>query len=85
MCGNTFYYHHIPCHFEHFDIDIDIIHHGQQPIQRRWIKQWHNGMVVLTFVLRIMNVQLCKLWTLSFDRAQGSDFVIKLTLNVKGV
>jgi hypothetical protein len=42
-------------------------------------------MVVLTFVLRIMNVQLCKLWTLSFDRAQGSDFVIKLTLNVKGV
>jgi hypothetical protein len=42
-------------------------------------------MVVLTFALRIMNVQLCKLWTLFFDRTQGSNFVIKLTLNVKGV
>jgi hypothetical protein len=37
------------------------------------------------FALRIMNVQLCKLWTLSFDKTQGSNFVIKLTLNVKGV
>jgi hypothetical protein len=42
-------------------------------------------MAVLTFVLRIMNVQLCKLWTLSFGKTQGSDFVIKLTLNVKGI
>jgi hypothetical protein len=42
-------------------------------------------MAILTFVLRIINVQLCKLWTLSFDKTQGSDFVIKLTLNAKGV
>jgi hypothetical protein len=42
-------------------------------------------MAVLTFVLRIMNLQLCKMWTLSFNRTQGSDFVIKLTLNAKGV
>ncbi len=83
--GNTFYCHHIPYHFEHFDIGIDIIHHGQQPIQRRRIKQWHNGMAVLTFILCIMNVQFCKLWTLSFDKTQGFDFVIKFTLNAKGV
>ncbi len=37
------------------------------------------------FAFPIMNVQLCKLWTLSFDKTQGSDFVIKLTLNAKGV
>jgi hypothetical protein len=37
------------------------------------------------FALCIMNVQLCKLWTLSFGRTQGSNFVIKLTLNVKGI
>jgi hypothetical protein len=42
-------------------------------------------MVVLTFTFRIMNVQLCKLWTLSFNKTQGSDFVIKFTLNAKGV
>ncbi len=48
--------HHIPCHFEHFDIGIDIVHHGQQSIQRHWIKQWHNGMAILMFTLRIMNV-----------------------------
>jgi hypothetical protein len=42
-------------HFEHFDIGIDIVHHGQQPIQHRWIKQWHNGMAILTFALCIMN------------------------------
>jgi hypothetical protein len=42
-------------------------------------------MAVLTFVLHIINVQLCKLRTLSFDRTQGSDFMIKLTLNAKGV
>jgi hypothetical protein len=83
--GSTFCCHHIPCHFEHFDIKIDIVHHGQQLIQHRWINQWYNNMVVLTFALRIMNVQLCKLWTLSFSKTQGSDFVIKLTLNVKGV
>ncbi len=83
--GNTFYCHHIPCHFEHFNIGIDIVHHGQQLIQCRWIKRWHNSMAVLTFVLRIMNLQLCKMWTLSFNRTQGSDFVIKLTLNAKGV
>jgi hypothetical protein len=42
-------------------------------------------MAVLMFALRIMNVQLCKLWTLSFGKTQGSDFVIKLTLNAKGI
>jgi hypothetical protein len=42
-------------------------------------------MLVLTFAFRIMNVQLCKLWPLSFSRTQGSDFVIKFTLNAKGV
>jgi hypothetical protein len=42
-------------------------------------------MAVLTFTLRIMNVQLCKLWTLSFNKTQGFNFVIKLTLNAKGV
>jgi hypothetical protein len=42
-------------------------------------------MAVLMFAFRIMNVHLCKLWTLSFDRTQGFNFVIKLTLNVKGV
>jgi hypothetical protein len=42
-------------------------------------------MAVLTFALRIMNVQLCKLWMLSFGKTHGSDFVLKLTLNVKGV
>jgi hypothetical protein len=70
--------------FEHFDIGIDIVHHGQQSIQRRWIKR-HNNMLVLTFTLRIMNVQLCKLSTLSFNRTHGSNFVIKLTLNAKQV
>ncbi len=83
--GSTFCCHHIPCHFEHFDIRIDIVCHGQQPIQRRWIKRWHNGMAISTFVLHIINVQLCKLWMLSFDKTQGSDFVIKLTLNAKGI
>ncbi len=73
------------CHFEHFDIGIDIVHHGQQLIQRCWIKRWHNSMAILMFVLRIMNVQLCKLWMLSFDRTHGFDFVIKFTLNAKGV
>jgi hypothetical protein len=42
-------------------------------------------MAILTFALYIMNIQLCKLWTLSFDRTKGSDFVIKLNLNAKGV
>jgi len=42
-------------------------------------------MAVLMFTLCIMNVQLCKLWTLSFDKTQGSDFVINFTLNAKGV
>jgi hypothetical protein len=42
-------------------------------------------MAVLTFAFCIMNVQLCKLWMLSFDRTQGSDFVIKFTLNANGV
>jgi hypothetical protein len=28
---------------------------------------------------------LCKLWMLSFNRTQGSDFVIKFTLNAKQV
>jgi hypothetical protein len=42
-------------------------------------------MAFFTFTLRIMNVQVCKLWMLSFDKTQGSDFVIKFTLNVKGV
>jgi hypothetical protein len=42
-------------------------------------------MAILMFALYIMNVQLCKLWTLSFDKTQRSDFVIKLTLNVKRV
>jgi hypothetical protein len=83
--GSTFCWHHIPYHFEHFDIRINIIQHGQQPIQRRWIKRWHNDMPVLTFALDFMNVQLCKLWMLSFGRTQGSDFVIKLTLNAKGI
>ncbi len=83
--GSTLCCHHIPCHFEYFNIRIDIVHHGQQPIQCRWIKQWHNGMAVLMFVLRIMNVKLCKLWMLSVDRTHGSDFVIKLIVNAKGV
>jgi hypothetical protein len=42
-------------------------------------------MVVLTFALRIMNVQLCKLWMMSFSKTHGFDFMIKLTLNAKGV
>ncbi len=42
-------------------------------------------MAILTFTLRIMNVHLCKLWTLSFDKTHGSNFVIKLTLNAKGI
>jgi hypothetical protein len=42
-------------------------------------------MAVLTFALRIMNVQLCKLWTLSFAKTHGFNFVIKFTLNAKGV
>jgi hypothetical protein len=82
--GNTFCCHHNPCHFEHFNIGIDIVHNGQQSIQRRWIKQ-HNSMVVLTFTLRIMNVQLCKLSMMSFNRTHGSNFVIKFTLNAKWV
>ncbi len=83
--GSTFCCHHIPCHFKHFNIRIDIVHHGQQLIQHCWIKRWHNGMAILTFVLHIMNVQLCKLWMLSFSKTQGSDFVIELTLNEKGI
>jgi hypothetical protein len=42
-------------------------------------------MAVFTFALCIMNVQLYKLWMLSFSRTWGFDFVIKFTLNAKGV
>jgi len=54
-------------------------------VNLNWIKQWHNDMAVLMFAFRIMIVQLCKLWTLSFGRTEGSNFVIKLTLDAKGV